>query len=91
MSSYLKGEFISEDEGETWTMRERRPRSPVSDGNEFSPIRRMHNVVFSPNYAKDGTIFTVRPGTGSSSPRIAAHWTQIVVSPPPPDRRYASS
>ena len=85
VSSYLKGEFISEDEGKTWTMRDAGLGHPISDGNEFSPIRRMHNIVFSPDYANDDTIFTAAWDRFIKSTDRGRTWSQIVVSPPPPD------
>ena len=44
----------------------------------------MHNIVFSPDYAKDDTIFTASWDRFIKSTDRGHTWTQVHVSPPPP-------
>jgi photosystem II stability/assembly factor-like uncharacterized protein len=80
VTSYVKGAFLSTDGGDTW--------SPANDGvqvaelgpgNEFAPLRRLHNVVFSPAYADDGTIFTANWTKVMRSEDRGATWVDIEV------------
>ncbi|MFP5256350.1 MAG: WD40/YVTN/BNR-like repeat-containing protein [Acidimicrobiia bacterium] len=59
VTTYVKGAFISEDGGDSW-----RPMNGglgfdgLSEGNRVLPLRRGHNVVLSPDFARDRTIFS---------------------------------
>lgn len=86
VSTYLKGMYVSRDAGRRFTSASRGLEvAGLSEGNKVLPVRRMHNVVFSPNYRADDQIFTatwtrfVRSDDGGRS------WQSIVVAPPPPD------
>ena len=84
--SYIKGAYMSEDGGETFDFSsDGLETDDLGDGNEYAPVRRMHNVVFSPDYAEDGTIFSAAWPTFLKSTDRGRSWQQIQVSPPPPD------
>jgi photosystem II stability/assembly factor-like uncharacterized protein len=85
VTTYVKGAVMSEDGGERWRfVNDGLTVDGVGPGNKYAPLRRLHNVVFSPNYAKDGTIFSASwVGILKSSDR-GASWTEIEVSRPPP-------
>lgn len=59
VTTYVKGAFISDDGGASW-----RPMNGglgyegLSEGNRVLPLRRGHNVVLSPDFARDRTIFS---------------------------------
>ena len=66
--TYVKGGFISRDGGDSWEpMNGGLHFEGLSEGNRLLPLRRGHNIVFSPAYAEDGTIF-------------AATWPQVIKS-----------
>ena len=71
-------------------MDDERPGSgyPISDGNEFAPVRRLHNVVFSPDYANDDTIFSATWNRILRSTDRGRSWVQIEKPPRP---RHPSS
>lgn len=57
VTSYVRGAFRSVDGGDTW--------ETINDGLEFPdnptssfPVWRLHNIVVSPNYSTDQTVFT---------------------------------
>jgi photosystem II stability/assembly factor-like uncharacterized protein len=85
VTTYVKGAFLSRDGGETWNY----ANDGLSDdvGNSFVPLRRLHNVVFSPDYADDGTIFSANWDDVVRSTDRGRSWRAIAVSPPPPDDR----
>ena len=85
VTSYVKGAFLSQDGGGTWRIaNEGLTVDDVGPGNKFAPLRRLHNVVFSPDYAHDGTIFSANWVTVVKSTDRGASWQEIEVSPPPP-------
>ena len=84
--SYIKGAYMSEDGGETFDFSsDELETDELGDGNEYAPVRRLHNVVFSPDYAEDGTIFSAAWPAFLKSTDRGRSWQQIQVSPPPPD------
>lgn len=57
--TYVKGGFISDDGGETWrTMNGGLRFDELSEGNRLLPLRRGHNIVVSPDFEGDRTIFS---------------------------------
>jgi photosystem II stability/assembly factor-like uncharacterized protein len=85
VTTYVKGAFVSDDRGETWrSANDGLVVDGLTSGNRFAPLRRLHNVVFSPDYANDGTIFTAYGVAILKSTDRGASWKQIIVSPEPP-------
>jgi photosystem II stability/assembly factor-like uncharacterized protein len=83
--TYVKGAFISDDGGDKWRFaNEGLGVADVGPGNKFAPLRRLHNVVFSPDYANDGTIFSANWVRIVKSTNRGATWEEIEVTPPPP-------
>lgn len=59
VNTYVKGSCISRDGGASFTSINRGLElDAVGEGNKVLPLWRMHNVVFSPEYGSDHTIFT---------------------------------
>jgi photosystem II stability/assembly factor-like uncharacterized protein len=85
VTTYVKGAFLSRDGGDTWSD----ANDGLSDevGNTFVPLRRLHNVTFSPDYADDGTIFSANWDDVVRSTDRGRSWQAITVSPPPPGDR----
>jgi photosystem II stability/assembly factor-like uncharacterized protein len=86
VTTYVKGAFVSRDGGATW--RSANDGLTVDDlgpGNEFAPLRRLHNVLFSPDYSTDGTIFSAHGVRIVKSTNRGASWQEIEVGPPPPE------
>jgi photosystem II stability/assembly factor-like uncharacterized protein len=81
VTTYVKGAFLSRDGGETWSYANEGLADDV--GNTFVPLRRLHNVRFSPNYADDGTIFSANWDDVVKSTDRGRSWQAITVSPPP--------
>jgi photosystem II stability/assembly factor-like uncharacterized protein len=81
VTTYVKGAFLSRDGGETWSY----ANDGLADnaGNTFVPLRRLHNVRFSPNYADDHTIFSANWDDVVKSTDGGRSWQAISVSPPP--------
>ncbi|MDQ1534544.1 MAG: hypothetical protein QOF28_2305 [Actinomycetota bacterium] len=84
VNSYVKGVYISHDDGDTFTSSNRGLEHAISEGNKLLPVKRMHNVVFSPGYATDHTILTATWDKFVKSTDGGKTWKQIVVAPPPP-------
>jgi photosystem II stability/assembly factor-like uncharacterized protein len=85
VTSYVKGAFVSEDGGDSWQFANRGlVLDDVGAGNEFAPLWRLHNVVISPNFANDGTIFSANGVRIVKSTDGGGSWKQIEVSAPPP-------
>ena len=85
VTTYVKGAFLSRDGGDTWSYANEGLADDV--GNTFVPLRRLHNVTFSPDYADDGTIFTANWDDVVRSTDRGRSWQAITVSPPPPGDR----
>ena len=82
--TYVRGAFISRDGGDSWEFaNDGLVVDEIDEGNRFAPLRRLHNVHFSPDYAEDGTIWgatwvrVIRSTDGGGS------WEQIPVGDPP--------
>ena len=85
ITTYVKGAFVSDDGGTTWQFaNDGLTVDDVGAGNKFAPLRRLHNVVYSPDYANDHTIFSANWVRVVKSIDGGASWTEIEVSPPPP-------
>jgi photosystem II stability/assembly factor-like uncharacterized protein len=74
--SYLKGAYLTNDGGTTWLERNVGLGSP---GGTFAPVVRLHNVHFSPNYTRDGTIFSATSSIMLKSTDRAVSWKTIPV------------
>ncbi|MBK5289952.1 MAG: hypothetical protein JJE46_15975, partial [Acidimicrobiia bacterium] len=86
VNTYVKGTFISRDGGASFTPSDRGLRlDTLGEGNKVLPLWRMHNVVFSPEYGSDRTIFTATWIRFVKSVDGGRTWKRIVVAPPPPD------
>jgi photosystem II stability/assembly factor-like uncharacterized protein len=85
VTTYVKGAFISEDGGERWRFaNDGLTVDSLGPGNKYAPLRRLHNVTFSPDYADDGTIFSASWVRILKSTDRGASWKDIEVSPPRP-------
>jgi photosystem II stability/assembly factor-like uncharacterized protein len=83
-NTYLMGVYVSRAGGRTFVASDRGLEHRISEGNKLLPVRRMHNVVFSPAYADDATIFTATWDRFVVSHDRGRSWDQIEVAPPPP-------
>lgn len=85
ISTYVKGAYLSTDAGEAWQTIDTGLEVPGAL-NSFAPVHRLHNIVFSPDFAEDRTIFSatwtgfLRSSDGGSS------WTSVEVAPPTPEQ-----
>jgi hypothetical protein len=85
VTTYVKGAFLSRDRGRTWRFANQGLTvDKLGSGNKFARVWRLHNVVFSPDYANDGTIFTASWVRIAKSTDRGASWDQVEVSSPPP-------
>jgi photosystem II stability/assembly factor-like uncharacterized protein len=85
VTTYVKGAFVSQDGGATWrSANDGLTVGDLGEGNEFAPVRRLHDVVFSPDYSTDGTIFSAYGVRIVKSTDRGASWQEIEVGPPPP-------
>ncbi|MGH9230275.1 MAG: WD40/YVTN/BNR-like repeat-containing protein [Acidimicrobiales bacterium] len=85
VTTYVKGAFLSRDGGNTWGYANEGLGDEV--GNTFVPLRRLHNVQFSPDYANDGTIFSANWDDVVRSTDRGRSWHAVTVSPPLPGDR----
>ena len=85
VSTYVKGVYISRDRGRSFVGSHDGLGHSISEGNKLLPVRRMHNVTFSPGYTADGTIFTATWNRFVKSTDGGRAWTSIVVARDPPD------
>ncbi|MGH9230279.1 MAG: WD40/YVTN/BNR-like repeat-containing protein, partial [Acidimicrobiales bacterium] len=85
VTTYVKGAFVSDDGGERWRFaNDGLTVDRLGPGNKYAPLRRLHNVGFSPDYADDGTVFSASwVGILKSTDR-GASWKEIEVSRPSP-------
>ncbi|MGI9602441.1 MAG: VPS10 domain-containing protein [Acidimicrobiales bacterium] len=67
VTTYVKGAYISTDEGQTFVPGNGGLAQPLGSGNKLLPVIRLHNVEFSPDFANDNTIYS-------------ATWTHLLVS-----------
>lgn len=87
-TTYVKGAYLSQDGGDSWQgIHDGLGQSPGA-GNKFAPVTRMHNVVFSPDYANDGTIFSASWDRFLiyKSTDHGATWVRNRVGPTPPEQ-----
>jgi photosystem II stability/assembly factor-like uncharacterized protein len=85
VTTYVKGAFVSDDGGRRWRFaNDGLTVDGLGPGNKFAPLRRLQNVVFSPDYADDGTIFSSSWVTVVKSTDRGASWKEIDVSPAAP-------
>ena len=90
VTTYVKGAYVSKNAGATWH------DSDVGLGiarsqytNKYAPLYRMHNVVFSPTYADDGTVFSSTLCSLLKSTDRGESWTKIDIGPiPAPMARF---
>lgn len=86
LNTYVKGSFISRTAGNSFTPSNRGLTVPgLAEGNKLLPLRRMHNIVFSPDYGSDRSIFTATWTRFVKSVDGGRSWKSVVVAPPPPD------
>ena len=84
VTSYVKGAFVSNDGGDRWrSANSGLMVEMLAAGNEFAPLRRLHNVVFSPDYAQDETIFSASWVRLLKSTNRGRSWTEIDIGPRP--------
>lgn len=82
--SYVRGAFVSRNGGADWALaNDGLTVEAIGEGNRFAPLRRLHNVHFSPQFAEDQTIWganwvrVIRSRDGGMS------WEEIPVGEPP--------
>ncbi|GJM37427.1 MAG: hypothetical protein DHS20C19_07940 [Acidimicrobiales bacterium] len=84
--TYVKGAFLSTDRGETWSLISEGLGQPtVDEGNQFAPLRRLHNVHISPGFAQDQTLYGATWTRVVRSTDAGAHWESIEVGDRPDD------
>ncbi|MDW3218710.1 MAG: hypothetical protein R8F63_08865 [Acidimicrobiales bacterium] len=84
--TYVKGAFLSTDRGATWTLVSEGLGQPsVDEGNQFAPLRRLHNVHISPGFADDRTLYGATWTAVVRSTDAGAHWESIAVGDRPDD------
>ena len=88
VTTYVKGAYLSVDGGSSWTPSHVGLGHPLTDGNKYAPVRRMHNVVFSPDYANDQTVFSAVWTRVVKSTDGGYSWTEIPVAGSPVLRQY---
>ena len=83
VNTYVKGVYISRDGGQFFVGSDKGLGVAIGEGNKDRPVWRMHDVVFSPGYASDHTIFTATWVRFVKSTDGGRTWKSIVVSPAP--------
>ncbi|MBK5288782.1 MAG: hypothetical protein JJE46_09970, partial [Acidimicrobiia bacterium] len=83
-ATYVKGAYLSTDAGAGWQMIDRGLQARLGEGNKFAPIRRLHNITFSPDYAQDRAIFSAGWTAFLKSTDRGRTWLPIQVGPKPP-------
>ena len=82
-ATYVKGAYLSTDAGERWQTIDRGLQESLGAGNKFAPIRRLHSIAFSPDYARDHTIFSAGWTAFLKSTDRGGTWRIIQVGPRP--------
>jgi len=80
-ATYVKGAYLSTDAGTDWTMIDRGLGQRPGSGNKFAPIRRLHNMTFSPDYARDHTLFSAGWTAFLRSTDRGGSWQAVRVDP----------
>ena len=83
VNTYVKGVYVSRDRGRTFSASDTGLEHALAEGNKLLPLWRMHNVVFSPDYAHDHTIFTATWVAFVRSTDGGRSWHSATVSSPP--------
>jgi len=82
--SYVRGAFMSRDGGDSWApSNDGLITDGLSEGNRLAPIRRLHNVQFSPGYAEDQTMWSATWVRLLRSVDGGRTWHQIPIGPVP--------
>lgn len=84
VATYVKGAYLSTDRGDRWTRIDDGLSAELAAGNKFAPVRRLHNITFSPTYGTDHTLFSATWDRFLKSTDGGKHWALIPVAPPPP-------
>ena len=85
VSTYVRGLLLSGDGGRTWSFsNEGLLQEKIDEGNRFAPIKRMHNVHFSPDFAADNTLFSATWTRVIRSTDGGASWQPVGVGKRPP-------
>ncbi len=84
VASYVKGAYLSTDAGANFSLSDNGIGHELSSGNKFAPVKRLHNIVFSPDYATDHTIFSATWTDFLKSTNSGRSWSQIEVDPNAP-------
>lgn len=82
ISSYVKGAYLSTNSGASWSEADNGLEHEISAGNKFAPVKRLHNIVYSPDYANDHTIFSASWTAFLRSTDGGKSWVTIEVGPP---------
>jgi photosystem II stability/assembly factor-like uncharacterized protein len=80
-STYVKGAYISHDAGGTWTPIDVGLGSKDPGNNKFAPLWREHDVVFSPDFVHDHTLFLATINDLRRSTDGGASWDMMNVEP----------
>ena len=84
VNAYVKGVYISRDGGGSFDLSiDGLQQRALGEGNRLLPVRRMHNVAFSPAYATDHTIFTATWDRFVKSTDGGRTWQSILVEQVP--------
>jgi photosystem II stability/assembly factor-like uncharacterized protein len=84
VASYIKGAYLSTDAGAHFERIDNGLEHELSAGNKFAPVKRLHNIVFSPDYAHDNTLFSATWTAFLKSTNRGKSWSQIQVDPAAP-------
>lgn len=78
-ATYVKGAYLSTDAGGRWKPVDHGLQQDLGAGNKFAPIRRLHNISFSPDYVRDHTIFSAGWTAFLKTTDRGATWVPIQV------------
>jgi photosystem II stability/assembly factor-like uncharacterized protein len=81
VATYVKGAYISTDGGSTFESANAGLDQPVGRSNTVLPVRRLQNVVFSPNFTDDQTLFGATGNEFLTSHDAGASWQRVAVVP----------
>src|SRR5262249_19645438 len=80
VATYIKGAYLSTNAGERFDRIDNGLYFKLSEGNRFAPVKRLHNIAFSPDYARDGTIFSATWTAFLKSTDRGRSWSTINVA-----------